>query len=182
MLPTWDIKWSHSTFPSSEACGKRVSGSTTLGRRRRRRGCREAPWKSMFSVLLAAGRAGRTGAAFGGGIFLRGLLTVSDTRLLNFEPSRCCPERTFDFYKVAPTAVGTHMHPGTMLGPGKAAMRPVLGQGPPDSPGSCEPGAGCSVSACQPPPGAGCQAGGFLVLMPILSDCRGVICRLTALM
>nr|KAF6310774.1 leucine rich repeat containing 2 [Myotis myotis] len=51
MLPTWDIKWSHSTFLSSEACGKLESRSTELGRRRRRRDWREAPWKSCLKNL-----------------------------------------------------------------------------------------------------------------------------------
>lgn len=52
MLPKWDIKWSYSTFLSSEPYGKLVSRSTKLGRRRRQKGSRKVHWKSMWFLYL----------------------------------------------------------------------------------------------------------------------------------
>lgn len=54
MLSKWDIKWSCSTFLSSEPCGRRVSRSTELGRRRRKKDSRKALWKSKFSMLACS--------------------------------------------------------------------------------------------------------------------------------
>ena len=113
MLPKWDTKWSCLTFLSSEPCGKRVSRSTKLGRRRRKKGSRKAHWKSMCFLYLPVAslanqdQAGRSHVVRGMPFFWDFLVTLAHWTA---EPSHCCPEQMFDSYNTNPRVVWAHIH------------------------------------------------------------------------